>query len=194
MINLCLLLWSKYPMKDDRFNSDPISQFMVYTDKQKQKEYLKKWYLENKDRVLKERKIYRESSINKLKIKKYNQGYRIKNKAKIYQWKKDWFIKNKDKKKIYQKRYELKLKEKVYEGYGNKCNCCGEKNWLFLTVDHIMGGGNKERRKNKSGWVGLYVSIINNNFPNIYQILCMNCNHGKYRNKGICPHQVMVNV
>jgi hypothetical protein len=29
-----------------------------------------------------------------------------------------------------------------------------------------------------------------NNFPSGYRVLCMNCNHGRKRNGGICPHEL----
>lgn len=78
----------------------------------------------------------------------------------------------------------------IYEAYGNKCACCGETNPGFFTVDHVNNDGHTERKN------GLYTSgsqfyrqIIQQNFPPSYQILCYNCNMGRARNNGICPHQ-----
>ena len=34
----------------------------------------------------------------------------------------------------------------------------------------------------------IYIWLKNNNFPEGFQVLCFNCNCGKARNKGICPH------
>lgn len=34
----------------------------------------------------------------------------------------------------------------------------------------------------------LYYYILRNNFPDIYQVLCFNCNWGK-RLCGVCPHK-----
>lgn len=85
-----------------------------------------------------------------------------------------------------------KLINIIIEYYGGKCACCGENNLLFLTVDHKNNNGQEDRTNNDKRRVGgsqLYYRIINNNFPSDYQILCMNCNWGKHRNKGICPHK-----
>jgi hypothetical protein len=40
--------------------------------------------------------------------------------------------------------------------------------------------------------VHTYTWILKNNFPDGFQVLCMNCNWGKRMN-GICPHQVRRN-
>lgn len=85
--------------------------------------------------------------------------------------------------------------EKIHQGYGGKCTCCGENNPLFLTIDHVNNDGFKERPRNKSGnycspFSGhYYARIIKENFPPHLQLLCWNCNCGKARNKGICPHK-----
>jgi hypothetical protein len=84
-----------------------------------------------------------------------------------------------------------KLLDKVLDHYGRKCSCpkCPDPtpNSLFLTIDHKIGNGRKDRREKKSGG-SFYRWIINNNFPDYLQILCWNCNCGRYRNGGICPH------
>lgn len=72
-----------------------------------------------------------------------------------------------------------------------KCACppCKEDNPLFLSIDHINGGGQKHRKEVHSYGTTLYNWLKRNNFPKGYQILCFNCNLGKSRNKGrICPH------
>jgi len=74
----------------------------------------------------------------------------------------------------------------VYGGY--KCACCGETEPLFLTIDHINNDGNKHRKEISSG-DGLYKWLKKHNYPEGFQVLCMNCNHGKRRNGGICPHK-----
>lgn len=116
-----------------------------------------------------------------------------------------------DKQKIAQKKYrdshrELCIKRTVannrkkrseyreltinhYGGNPPKCNCCGEKERKFLTLDHINGGGRQHRKEmnNKSG--GVHGQLVKGNFPEGYQVLCMNCNWGKFINNGLCPHK-----
>jgi hypothetical protein len=92
-----------------------------------------------------------------------------------------------------QKNRILMMKDKCYEKYGYKCNCCGETIKQFLTLDHINNDGANHRKlmKHESDGSGkqLYCWIIKNNFPPIFQVLCYNCNIGKYLNGGICPHK-----
>jgi hypothetical protein len=90
--------------------------------------------------------------------------------------------------------YSLKYKEKVLAHYTKdgiiKCFCCGERMIEFLTLDHINGGGSKDKIKTGSGQK-FYRYLIQNNFPPELdlQILCFNCNCGKDRITGICPHR-----
>ena len=69
----------------------------------------------------------------------------------------------------------------------NKCACCGETQREFLTIDHINENGAAHRKEVGKGKT-IYKFIIKNNFPNDLQILCFNCNWGKYVNDGVCPH------
>ncbi len=89
-------------------------------------------------------------------------------------------------------RSQAKLKAEVFAAYGGyRCNCCGESEPMFLSVDHIYNDGN-QMRKNKvhpTSGSAFYAWIVRNKFPPGFQILCMNCNTGKHKNGGICPHQ-----
>ena len=88
-------------------------------------------------------------------------------------------------KRLRAENYRL-LRESIIDGYGGKCECCGEKTKEFLSIDHVNGGGRKERET-----LSIYQimrKIINANFPNDYRVLCHNCNSslGFY---GYCPHK-----
>lgn len=80
-----------------------------------------------------------------------------------------------------------KLVNEVITYYGGACICCGNITKAHLTIDHIGGGGNQHAREIGRG-VALYRWLKRNKFPTGFQVLCANCNHGKYRNAGICPH------
>ena len=85
-----------------------------------------------------------------------------------------------------QRRLKLRIKAlKKYSGGQPKCRCCGEKESIFLCIDHINGGGSKHRRKLK--YASLSEWLYKNNYPRGFQILCYNCNNAKIR--GICPHK-----
>ena len=71
----------------------------------------------------------------------------------------------------YNDRYEL-AKNKVFAAFGCKCNMCNETDRRVLQLDHVNGGGNKERKKMNS--LARYTRALKE--PEKYQILCANCN------------------
>jgi hypothetical protein len=90
------------------------------------------------------------------------------------------------------KQVIVRLKTECLEHYGKECQCCGVDIFQFLTIDHIYGDGNIQRKKlfgyNISG-VHMYRWLKKNNFPDGYRILCMNCNWAT-RYGGKCPHKM----
>jgi hypothetical protein len=97
-----------------------------------------------------------------------------------------------------QKSKRAELREAVYDHYGRICACCGETEILFLSIYHVNNDGNKQgiltRRRDGTQYrthndLYTYRDIIARNFPDDYQVLCMNCNWGKHRNGGVCPHK-----
>lgn len=103
--------------------------------------------------------------------KAHNASYRANNKERIRE----------------QHREETKtVRDKAIEGYGSRCVCCGEIERVFLTLDHVNGGGNQERKHNSHF---AYRDAIKRGFPPDYQVLCFNCNWAKHA-LGVCPHQL----
>lgn len=78
----------------------------------------------------------------------------------------------------------------VLNHYGAKCACCGEDEPLFLTIDHVNRDGAKKRREVEGGPSNTARYIVEAGYPSDYRILCYNCNCGRERNGGICPHEV----
>lgn len=69
----------------------------------------------------------------------------------------------------------------------NCCECCGEREYLFLNIDHVNNDGGKHR-KILNG-IRLCEWLRTNDFPDGFQILCFNCNLAKGF-FGKCPHQL----
>lgn len=69
------------------------------------------------------------------------------------------------------------------------CAClgCGENTREFLCLDHINGFGNEHSRSLGGSCGSMYNWVIQNNFPDMFQVLCFNCNFAKSAHKG-CPH------
>ena len=76
------------------------------------------------------------------------------------------------------KDYGLINKEKAIYGYNQECQNCGENNIKKLTLDHVHNNGAEHRKKTGCGTGQvLYRWVIKNNFPpNVFQVLCFNCN------------------
>jgi len=72
-----------------------------------------------------------------------------------------------------------KLRLRVIKHYSEGKMCCGiceEERLPCLSIDHIDGRGAEHRRQPGVGkGTGFYLWIVRNNFPEGFQILCMNC-------------------
>ena len=84
-----------------------------------------------------------------------------------------------------------KLRHEAIEAYGGVCQCCGEAEYRFLTIDHVNGDGAEERRSANSPR-GRNQAILRRlrreGWPPGYQTLCWNCNCARQFNQGVCPH------
>lgn len=87
-----------------------------------------------------------------------------------------------------------KVREFVYAAYGNKCSClsCGETKWQFLTLDHVGDDGAAHRKE--INCVDIIDWAKKNNCPPTLRLLCWNCNGGRERNNGVCPHLTDLNA
>jgi len=73
-----------------------------------------------------------------------------------------------------------RLLHQVVDAYGGRCAHCGEEEALFLTIDHVHGGGEADRKLGRGG-VGMYYWLRDNDYPAGFQVLCWNCNWKKGR-------------
>ena len=101
---------------------------------------------------------------------------------------KKWNQDNMDKHNQSNRESNHRLTNEVIDAYGGKCKCCGETRREFLSIDHIDGNGNKQKREiGVRDSAGLYRWLRQNNYPEGFQVLCFNCNMGK-RNYSVCPY------
>lgn len=145
--------------------------------------------------------------------------YRERNREKINQRMRKWREENREKSRFHARQWrnrkianstpeelaELRAKERVktksnqdrcrdevFAAYGGYiCACCNENERLFLSIDHVNNDGNIERKSGaySGGGTGFYLWLRKQKFPSGYRVLCMNCQIGKHRNGGVCPHQ-----
>lgn len=92
---------------------------------------------------------------------------------------------HKDKVNEWSRNRNKKLRETFISMYGGKCECCGETESVFLTIDHING---QIGRKKKETGETAYRKAIKNYNPKEFRVLCMNCNSA-VRFGRTCPHQ-----
>lgn len=84
-------------------------------------------------------------------------------------------------------RYRRKLRQNVIAAYGGMCACCGERNEVFLVIDHLNGGGNAHRRRVGGSSQTFYRWLRDGGYPAEFRVLCQNCNWAV--RMGGCPHQ-----
>lgn len=75
------------------------------------------------------------------------------------------------------REYRRKQRNIIIEALGGKCVRCGFADKRALQIDHINGGGSKERKERN--FEGQFHGMVLKSFLNAenkYQLLCANCN------------------
>lgn len=119
------------------------------------------------------------------KLKEYFREYWRTHKEVIYKRTSTYQRKHKEKVRGWSKTYRDELRKKFLEMYGNQCSCCGESAFEFLTIEHKAGQKGMKRENTHKA----YRKSIEEYRPDLYEVLCMNCNHSK-GTRGYCPHQI----
>jgi hypothetical protein len=97
-----------------------------------------------------------------------------------------------DKRAASQRRYNARLRTQVIEAKGGKCECCGDSEPRFLTLDHVNGDGAAHRRQygDNAGnsTQAIYRWVRDHPCDPAFRLLCYNCNCGRGAS-GRCPHE-----
>lgn len=154
--------------------------YQKYNKTKKRQKWTKNYYADNKDKFVENAKKWRENNPKRRK--------EIKKKAA-----KKYYLKNRDRIRDRQKVLARENRVKCLEYYGGKpprCNCCGENEIKFLTIDHVDNNGAEHRKEIFSnGRSGNIIQwLIRNDYPAGFQVLCYNCNCAKGF-WGKCPHE-----
>ena len=160
----------------------------------------KKYYQNNKERVLERNKQWRIE--NEEYIRQWHTKY-MKEKRNEPRFKEHYLglqrnrrNSNKEKTAYFNAKKTLVARIEIIQAYslGRCCACCKEDNIFLLSVDHIDGKRLKEEIEHekkygvKMAGLSLYMLLKKKGFPKGYQILCYNCNLSKGHH-GMCPHQ-----
>jgi len=146
-----------------------ISDNYVNRNSEKVKKVAQKYYQTFKERISIVHKKYYYKDLEKTRTIKAKSAYK-------HQTKRNEIVRNKSK----------EMRKTFLEMYGNKCACCGETTYEFLTLEHKNGQRGIEKSRKKSGKHS-YAIAIREYRPDLYEILCWNCNCSKGR-YGYCPH------
>lgn len=167
----CKKIKSKTEFQNDKYTKDGKRCYCKICSNELSRIYQQN----NMEKVLERGRRWRENNLEKYREQKRERAKR-------------WRESGKDRE--YNERMRLKVLV-YYSGNPLKCACCGEGNIEFLTIDHISGKGNEHRRKNNiRGGQHFYRWLIKNNYPEGFQVLCMNCNFSIGK-RGYCPHDVL---
>ena len=153
-------------------------------DINKKREYDKKYYLNNSEKVKRINALWKEKNKERL-IKYRNERYKQNREIILYRQKltyKKRYEKNKVTISTRNKNRWIRYKNEMYGLLGGKkCKSCGFEDERALAIDHVFNDGYKERKLEKS------ISQMRKRVfatPNRYQILCYNCNQiKKYENQ-----------
>lgn len=163
---------------------------------EKERETRRLWGLKNRERIRKQAADYRLKKGEAYWREKGKQAYQRRKERGYYKEKNEKRRNNvdgfRDKLLATAKKGYIKLRMEIlqhYSGGSPQCACCGEANVPFLTIDHITGGGVKQRKAlHVSSVAGFYTWLRKNGYPEGYQVLCFNCNGAKSGSgKRFCP-------
>jgi len=150
---------------------------------EKIKEKSEKYYKKNRDKILDKKKEWTKIKGNKQKRQERSKNNYIKNRDKFIEYTKEYQKRPEVKNRNKIKRDEIRIKALNILGDA-RCEICGDKNVLHLTIDHVDEKGNLDR---KNGFTGLklHSSIVNGAYPkdriSNLRVLCYNHNCGRMR-------------
>lgn len=118
---------------------------VMYATKEKRQAWEKAYYQKNKEKIRAKKAEQMRSLRNKYQDKFRQQGL----------------------------SYRQAMRERLMDIYGRVCAICGYEDSRALTLDHIHGDGNLERKE--FGETGVYRRAVKEFQPEKYRTLCMNC-------------------
>lgn len=169
----CSKCGKTYPATPEYFQrnkgrGDGLHSWCKPCKREDQKIHNKRYYKENREKVLERVEAYTKASPEKQKARH-----------------RKWYLANKATSNARSRENDRAVRRLVIEAYGGKCACCSEDRIEFLAIDHINGGGRKHRKS--IGGRNFYRWVRDSGFPGDFRVLCHNCNMslGFY---GYCPH------
>ena len=158
---------------------------------ERKKEQDRKYKLQHRDTMIEYQKNYRNNPKTREVLLKKKKEYHRKlvnaNSPLLEKWRVEL------KKNYDELRWEVLLHYSPTGSTEPKCSCphCPEILPFFMVLDHINGGGAKERNCIGSGRT-LHKWLKDHNYPEGYRTLCFNCNSGReIMEDKKCPHELI---
>lgn len=102
------------------------------------------------------------------------------------------YVNNRQARLLHIKQRNDTLRDEILSAYGNKCACCGERESIFLALDHVKNDGALHRRSLNGKSQAVYRDVKRRGFPkDAFQLLCHNCNWAK-KLLGYCVHSLQL--
>lgn len=125
---------------------------------------------------------------NRKRANELSRASQIRRRPKVLAYLREYYRKNRSRELAQAKQRNQALKDAAYRAYGGyRCVCCDETQPAFLSLDHLNNDGCRHRKSIGRG-ANIYTWLRDNGYPQGFQVLCHNCNHGKHINGGVCPH------
>jgi hypothetical protein len=123
--------------------------------------------------------------------REYGRDHHRDNQERYIERRRTYYEANRERIRQYYASKHRSRKVRVLLAYGGVCVCCGERNLGLLTLDHRNGDGAEHRKALGHGKTSsrIYAWAEENGFPDVLQVMCWNCNSGRYHNGGVCPHK-----
>lgn len=148
----------------------------------------REYYRRNKTRVV--ARVADWQRRNPEKVLGHKEAYRLKHRDAIRAANREWmrraYTNDAERARVYDRKRRAQTRLDVimaYSGGTMRCVRCGFSDLRALQVDHINGGGQRQRMafKNKDSF---FISLKRLGFPEGYQVLCANCNWIKRAENG----------
>lgn len=153
---------------------------------EKKKIYMREYAAKHKEERIAYMRAWRDA--NKESVAELNRLWRAKNAERVTANHRAYYEANKGKYASWARVRNTQVRAEVLSAYGGKCQCCGETQPEFLSIDHVNNDGAKHRLEVGNG-ASMYLWLKKKGFPKDgFQLLCFNCNLAKEFSGG-CPHE-----
>lgn len=149
-------------------------------------EQCQKYYYTHKEQCKKT--VARWRAANPEKCKLYSKRWATRNKDKLAKRALAYARKRPEHYAMLARRSRRKIRTEFLVEYGGKCNCCGESEFAFLTLEHKNRDG-KSHRNQYGTSTQILADLRRRGWPKEnYEVLCFNCNRATWE-LGLCPHR-----